>query len=315
MEEVTDRVFRRIISEAGGPDVWFTEFISARHLLRGDREALRRLDRGSGERPIVAQIWGNDPEDYRRAAKIVVDAGFDGIDINMGCPQPKITKKGACSALILNPKLAAQLIHALKDGIREAGSSIPVSVKTRIGFSEVQTDLWCGHLLDQGIAALTIHGRTAAQMSEGHADWTQVAKAVLIRNHKGVPTKIVGNGDLVNLRQLETYAPRYGVDGLMVGRGIFENPFLFRSPGPDGRPQQFHELSRAEHLSWARKHLDQYKQWYGPKRNFEIMKKFFKVYLQGFEGADEIRERIMEIHSYEDAEAILLSSIGGFFSS
>ncbi|WP_052078538.1 tRNA dihydrouridine synthase [Spirochaeta lutea] len=308
MEDVTDIVFRDIVCEAGRPHVFFTEFIGAGHLVAGEREALRRTEYHPRQHPIVAQIWGNNPEDYYKAAVELGQRGFDGLDINMGCPQPKITKKGACSALITNPALAAELIAAAQEGARAytAGTDreLPVSVKTRIGFSRPATAEWCGFLLDQGLAALSVHGRIAAQMSEGEADWREIRRVSDLRTGRNLPTLIIGNGDLHNHHQLKTYSQRFGAEGLMVGRGIFENLYIFRDLA---KPEftTFGESSREEHLGWARNHLKAYRDAYEGRRNFEIMKKFFKVYLQDFPGAEELRGRIMETHSYSEASALL----------
>ncbi len=305
MEDVTDVLFRDVILRAGRPHVFFTEFVSVKHLVNREPEALRRLAFRPEHRPIVAQIWGNDPRQYEEAVPYLVSLGFDGIDINMGCPQPKITKKGSCSALILNPALARELILAAKEGMALSGKSLPLSVKTRIGFSSVQTEQWCGFLLDQDLAALTVHGRIAAQMSEGQADWQEIARVVHLRNAAEKKTLIIGNGDIQNHYQLETYGNRYGVDGLMVGRGIFENPFLFLPGRQDGTYSMFHDLPREEHIQWALDHLIAYEKHYGESRNSEIMKKFFKVYLTQFAGAEELRAEIMETHSYGEARSIL----------
>ncbi|NCN06008.1 MAG: tRNA-dihydrouridine synthase [Spirochaetales bacterium] len=305
MEDVTDLVFRDLILAAGRPEVFFTEFISVRNLVAREREALRRAQLRPIHQPVVAQIWGTDPEAHYKAAELLVEMGFSGIDINMGCPEAKITKKGACSALILNPNLAAELIQATKDGIGATTRQIPLSVKTRIGFSDGQTDRWCGFLLDQDLAALSVHGRIAQQMSEGSADWTQIARVVELRNQKNLQTKIIGNGDLANPYQLSSYPNRYGVDGVMAGRGIFENPFLFaRLPDGSSAPH-FHDLDEQGHLFWARKHLKAYEDHYGAGRNYEIMKKFFKIYLRGYPGAEDFRPRIMETHSYAEAWSLL----------
>jgi nifR3 family TIM-barrel protein len=299
MEEVTDRVFRDLVAHLGAPDVWFTEFIGAGNLVRGEREALRRTRFTKTHVPIVAQIWGTDPMAFFNAASILVEMGFDGIDINMGCPQAKITKKGACSALILNPGLAAELIIATKEGISHVSQKrIPVSVKTRIGFNQVQTKQWCGFLLDQSLAALTVHGRIASQMSEGQADWDQIALVVNMAKDRQLSTKIIGNGDLVTAEQLESYPKRYGVHGTMVGRGIFTNPYIF-----SGR--DFTQESSTGKIELALDHLARYKAEYNTSRNYQIMKKFFKIYVQDFYGANELRDSIMNTETYEQAEELL----------
>jgi tRNA-dihydrouridine synthase len=299
MEDVTDTVFRRIITRCGRPDLFFTEFIHTDIVLalRPDRPGLTpRLRFTQDERPLIAQIWGTDPEQYRLAALKLSEMGFDGIDINMGCPVRKIRRKGACAALILNPPLAAELIDAAKSG------GLPVSVKTRIGFSDVQTEMWVGHLLDQGIDALTLHGRTAEQESEGQADWEQLRLAVSLRDAAGVPTRILGNGDVVSPDQIIDYTRRYDVDGVMVGRGIFEDPYLFSANGRAGR---FQSAPADEHVHLLTDHLNLYEEIWGEERNYEILKKFYKVYLKGFNGADDLREELNATHDYASAHGVL----------
>ncbi len=315
MDDVTDLVFRDMVDRAGGPMVYISEFVSAERMLKGDGEALRRLEFRQNHRPMVAQIWGNNPEDYYKGAMELHRRGFDGIDINMGCPQKKITKKGACSGLINNPALAAELIAAAQEGTQAAfalwgdshegppgriqrGGAIPVSVKTRIGFTNVQTEQWCGFLLQRNLPLLTVHGRTSAQQSEGEADWNEISRTVALRDSISPGTLVFGNGDVVSFRQFRDYAEKYGVDGIMVGRGIFRNLYIFAD-------KDFHSEPVSRRISWALRHLKAYRDAYEGRRNFEIMKKFFKIYLSDFEGADELRERIMLTHSYDDAEMML----------
>src|SRR5436190_3288770 len=190
MEDVTDTVFRRIVMQTGKPDLFFTEFTNVEGMFsKGDKKVNQRLQFTQKEKPIIAQIWGLKPENYFKAGKLLAEMGFDGIDINMGCPEKNIIKKGACSGLIHNPSLAKEIIHATK----EAAGNLPVSVKTRIGFKEIQTEKWIGFLLEQNLAALTIHGRTAAEMSAVPAHWDEIGKAVERRSEKKLPTLIIGN--------------------------------------------------------------------------------------------------------------------------
>ena len=299
MEDVTDTVFRRIIARCGRPDVFFTEFIHTDIVLalRPDRPGLTpRLRFTEDERPIIAQIWGTDPEQYRLAALRLGEMGFDAIDINMGCPVRKIRKKGACAALIRNPSLAAELIDAVK------GAGLPVSVKTRTGFAGVQTEEWVGHLLSQDIDALTLHGRTAEQESEGQADWDQLRLAVSVRDAVSAKTRILGNGDVVSADQIDDYTRRYGVDGVMVGRGIFEDPYLFST---DGRAGRFQSAPEDEHVQLLTDHLRLYEQTWGEGRNYEILKKFYKIYLTGFDGADSLRDELNATHDYAGAHDVL----------
>ena len=315
MEDVTDVVFRDIIHRAGPPMVYVSEFTAAGAVLQRKTEALRRLEFNERHRPMVAQIWGNRPEEYFAVVRELHRRGFDGVDINMGCPTRKIIARGACSALINNQSLAAELIAAAREGAESAfaeyGDShegppgrvqcampLPVSVKTRIGFKDVQVDQWCGFLLNQELALLTVHGRTSVQQSDGMADWREIQRAVSIRNRLAPETLLIGNGDLREFSQFAEYPRRYGVDGVMVGRGIFENPFMFRNA-------RFHDLPGEEQVAWALEHLDEYRRVYEGRRNFEVMKKFFKIYLTEFEGAEKLQERIMAVHSYDDAEFLL----------
>jgi nifR3 family TIM-barrel protein len=295
MEDVTDSVFRRIIASCGRPDVFFTEFthtdivLAKRKKWRGITPRLRYTD---GEHPLVAQIWGNDPEQYRLAALRLRDMGFDGIDINMGCPVRKIRKKGACSALILQPALAAELIAAAREG------GLPVSVKTRIGYDDDRTEEWMSHLLRQRPDALTVHGRTAAQESEGPVNWEAIARTAALRNELSPGTAVFGNGDVLSGTEIVARASRYGLDGVMVGRGVFADPYLFAA---DGRAGRFAGAPADEKLDLLVRHVELYRDFWGPARNYEVLKKFYKIYLVGFDGADALREALNHTHDYDEA--------------
>jgi len=214
----------------------------------------------------------------------------------MGCPVKKISRKGACSALIRFPGLAAELVQSVKEN---AGST-PVSVKTRIGWSQPETEEWCGHLLSQGLAALTIHGRTVRQKSEGRADWSEIAKVVALRNQICPATVIVGNGDVTRV-EIESPGAPGGVDGLMVGRGVFSDPGIFQRESyepyqswPEGRKLALLERHITDHL-WA----------WGGKKDYEKLKKFFKNYTVGFEGALELRQTLMDTHDHASSLGVL----------
>ena len=309
MEDVTDTVFRRIVARCGRPDVFFTEFIHTDIVLalRPDRPGLTpRLRFTDEERPLIAQIWGTDPAQYRAASLRLREMGFDGIDINMGCPVRKIRKKGACAALIRTPTLAAELIEAAKAG------GLPVSVKTRIGFDSVRTEEWVGHLLNQNIDALTVHGRTAVQESEGEADWEQIRLAVSLRDAAGVSTRILGNGDIATAAEIREFPGRYGVDGVMVGRGIFTDPYIFST---DGRAGRFECSSASERVALLTDHLCLYEDSWGEERNYEILKKFYKIYLTGFDGASGLRDQLNETHDYKGAHQVLQAWHSGRSSS
>lgn len=305
MEDVTDTVFRRIVSRAGRPDVFFTEFTGADSLFTNARRSVEgRLRHTDEELPLVAQIWGNRPENYERAAREIRGMGFAGLDINMGCPIRKITRKGFCSALIENRSLAAELIAAAMQG----AGDMPVSVKTRIGFSSIATEEWCGFLLTHGLAALTVHGRIAAQQSEGVADWNQVARVVSLRDSSGNDTMIIGNGDVADPRDLFERPDRYGVDGVMVGRGIFENLFIFGNArdAAVGRPFiPYSQIDPPAKIEYLRRHMELFRETWGARRNYEVLKKFVKTYVRGFTGDAEIVDAIMQTHDYDSAFVIL----------
>lgn len=300
MEDVTDWVYRRLVCDHGEPDVLMTEFTSAALLCspRADR-ALGRLEVYPGElarRPLVAQLWGSDPGAMERAAALCADRGFAGIDINMGCPVKKISRKGGCSALIRFPALASELIVAAQTGAR----GLPVSVKTRLGWSRPETEDWCGHLLTHSLAALTIHGRTVKQMSEGHADWDEIAKVVALRDRIAPGTLVVGNGD-VTRDNSDACVSRSGVDGLMVGRGIFADLGLFARTGY----LAYGQWPEDRKVNLLERHIrDHWQAWQG-KKDYEKLKRFFKNYTVGFEGALELRAQLMETHDHQASLGVI----------
>lgn len=293
MEDVTDTVFRRLIASCGRPDVFYSEFTSTDGMFSpGEDRVIHRLEYTEEERPLIAQIWGNNPEKYLKAARKIAEMGFDGIDINMGCPVSKIVSNGCCSALIDNPTLARELYLAAKEG----AGPIPVSIKTRLGFKKIQTEQWAEFVLSLEPDALIMHGRVAKEMSKKPANWEQIAKVVELRNQAGIDTVVIGNGDVKSLAQIKSYSEQYGVDGVMVGRGIFENPYLFNEHAP-----HFSEMSKKEKMDLLRYHILLYeKQWSG-KKPFRVLKKYFKIYACHFAGASELRMRLVETESVADA--------------
>lgn len=290
MEDVTDSVFRRVIIEigqtclpAGRPDVSFTEFTNVDAIISGSDAPLQRLFYTGSERPIVAQIWGVEPEKFYRAAKIIAGLGFDGVDINFGCPVKEVIKIGACSAMIGKSAQVAEIIAATKEGV----GKLPVSVKTRIGFKGIVTEEWIGFLLEQNlVAAIIIHGRTAAEMSNVPAHWGEIRKAVCLRNQSKSKTLIVGNGDIKSLDQAREMVGKYGVDGVMIGRGVLENINVFST--------RDEVLSAKERLNLLRMHLELWEETWGEQKNFASFKKYIKVYVRDFEGAGETRARLMQ---------------------
>lgn len=297
MEDVTDFVFREIVAKhLPRPDVFFTEFTSVDGLAsRGRTMTIRKFKYSKFQRPIVAQIWGSDPAKMKAAAETVRELGFDGIDINMGCPVPAVMKRKAGAGTIGQYELAARLIQAVKDG----AGDMAVSVKTRLGHDTVITDEWVGFLLDQNIDALTIHGRVATQMSKGDANWGEIGRAVKLRNVRAPGTLIVGNGDIQSYAQALDMHHTHGVDGIMIGRGIFHNPWIF---DPTVDPGQH---VKKEYIDLLIDHVNLYEDTWGRTKNFEMMKKFFKMYVRGFDGANELRQRLMLIHTRDEILAIL----------
>ncbi|MEX1027420.1 MAG: tRNA-dihydrouridine synthase family protein, partial [Candidatus Paceibacterota bacterium] len=230
MADVTDAAFRRIIAKYGKPDVTWTEFVSADGLFLGGKEALMRdLWYDESERPIVAQFFSPNPERMKRAAELAVELGFDGIDLNMGCPDKSVCKQGAGSAMIRTPELAQEVIRATMEGAaKNAAGSLPVSIKTRAGYSsDAELDDWMTALLQTEPAAITVHARTKKDMSKVPARWELLSRTVELRDALSPETLILGNGDVTSLEDARRKVQETGVDGAMIGRGIFGNPWFF----------------------------------------------------------------------------------------
>src|SRR3989338_4287812 len=224
MADVTDAAFRLIIAKYGKPDVMWTEFVSADGLFMGGYEHLiKDLAFTEAERPIVAQFFTSKPEMMKKAAELACDLGFDGIDINMGCPVKSVEKQGSGAANIKNPARARELIRAAKEG----APNLPVSVKTRIGYNKNELSTWLPELLAEELAAVIIHARTRKEMSKVPARWECVREAALIRDSLHSSTLILGNGDVADIDDARRKCEETGADGVMLGRAIFGNPFLF----------------------------------------------------------------------------------------
>ena len=288
MEDVTDTVFRQIIAKCGKPDVFFTEFTNVEGMCsRGRDKVGRRLIFTPVEKPIVAQIWGLDPSKFFETAKMVKDMGFDGIDINMGCPEKSVVKRGACAGLIHNPTLAKEIIEAVKKG----AGDLPISVKTRIGIKEIETEVWIEFLLKQNLDALTVHGRTVKEMSDVPAHWDEIGKVVKLRDKLNVNTLIIGNGDIKSLDDALEKHKKYKVDGIMIGRGIFENLWIFDKKI---NPQNISSEAKLKLLIEHIKLFD--KTWGSASRrtkNFSLMKKFYKIYISSRPDASDLRMKLM----------------------
>ena len=296
MYGATDTVFRQIVAGIGKPDVMVTEFWCVDQLYSfGSRVIGQLLEYTESERPLIAQIWGTTPELFYNASQLIVDLGFDGVDINMGCPEKSVMKGGACAALISDPSLAAEIIQATKEGV---AGSIPVSVKTRIGQKTMVTEEWCGFLLNQELDALTVHGRTAKEMSLVPAHWEEIGKVAALAKQMGKDTKIIGNGDVESLAEVREKVSTYGVDGVMIGRGVFHNPWVF-NPGFD--PTQ---VTKADRLALLARHVKLFRDTWGDSKNYAELKRFYKIYVSAFEGASQLRDALMHTSDYDQALAV-----------
>ena len=301
MADVTDYAFRQMFVRYGKPDVLYTEFVSADGLAseKGRQALLKDLRFAKNEQIIVAQIFGANPENIAKAAKIVEELGFDGVDINMGCPEKNIVRQGAGAALMKNPVLAREIIQAAKAGVRE----IPVSVKTRIGFAANEIETWLPHVIAEKPAAITIHGRTKKEMSEVDAHWDVIGRAVEIAGGSGIV--MIGNGDVVSVADGMQKAVQSGVDGVMVGRGVFGNPWFFN------RGVSREHLALNERFAVMLEHARLFEKEMRGVKQYPVMKKHFKAYVSGFDGAKELRAKLMKCENSEEMEAV----IENYFSS
>ncbi len=329
MADVTDCAFRKIIAEHGKPDVLWTEFVSADGLVRATPEGKAKLMHdlifdASIERPIVAQLFGSKPEYMKQAAQLAAELGFDGVDINMGCPDRSIEKQKAGAAMMKDPKLAQEIIKAAQEGaVRKANAQfgddaelvaagtnvhLPVSVKTRIGYNKDELETWLPALLEAKPAVITIHARTRKEMSDVPARWEHVKRAVEIRNEffkersAQERTLIFGNGDVLSVADGFNKSKETGADGVMLGRAIFGNPWLFKnmekeckSAGDNGAMENEKYIPIIEEkLRVMVAHTKEFEKQLGGIKNFAVMKKHYKAYVNGFDGAKELRLELME---------------------
>jgi tRNA-dihydrouridine synthase len=328
-------VVRAGIKESpGNKFVMFTEFVSVDGLMHPEGRERLKIDLAYTEiqRPIVAQIWGADPEKFGRVTEWLVTLGFDGIDINMGCPQSKEIAAGSCAALIRNPKLAQEIIRA----VQKSSNGLPVSVKTRLGYSKVdEMEDWVKYLLDTEIDALTLHARTKKEMSKVPAHWEKIADAVKFRDQLGSKTLIIGNGDIKSREEGVKRVRETGCDGVMVGRGAFGNPWFFRQPAiphsdagskgidqiqnenqmyPDPVRQTADKMhsdsgmthgTPSERLRVMLEHAELFEKMYAGIKSFFIMRKHFKAYCSGFPGASELRMKLMETKDLEETKRVV----------
>lgn len=297
MEAVTDVVFRHVIAEAGAPDIWFSEFTNATGWVHAGQKAIGgRLVKTNDEQPIVAQIWGGEPGDMEQLALYCKELGFHGIDINMGCPAKSAIKSGG-AALIRRPDVAISAIKAAKI------AKLPVSVKTRLGYSRVdEWKEWLTTLLQQDIVNLTIHLRTKKEMSKVPAHFELIDEIVALRDEIAPHTLLTINGDIADRAHgLALTAQHPGVNGVMIGRGVFHDPFCFAK-----NAEPLAENHQAKLIALLHTHLDLFDTWQAhTNRPFETLKRFFKIYIKGFDGAKELRDQLMHCKTTDEVRARL----------
>lgn len=295
MEDVTDIVFRHVVSEAARPDVFFTEFTNTESFCHpeGIHSVRGRLTFSEDEQPMVAHIWGDKPEQFRETSIQLAKMGFKGIDLNMGCPVANVAKKGKGSGLILRPDVAAEIIQATKAG------GLPVSVKTRLGYYEIdEWKDWLKHVFEQDIANLSIHLRTRKEMSKVDAHWELIEAIKNLRDEIAPNTLLTINGDIPDRKTGLELAEKYGIDGVMIGRGIFHNPFAFEKEPREHTCKELLDLLRL-HLSLFNKYEKD------EIRQFKSLRRFFKIYVRGIRGASELRHQLMNTQSIAEAQALL----------
>lgn len=311
MADVTDAAYRRLIAEVGKPDVTWTEFVSAdglyhtreiKKMTDEENPLMRDLQYSEIERPIVAQLFSSKPEMMEYAAKLCADLGFDGVDINMGCPDKSIEKQGCGSAMIKTPDKAKEIVEAARRGVARGklsadGTPIPVSVKTRIGYNRESIDEWISAILSVHPAALTIHLRTRKEMSKVAAHWELMPRVVALRDAISPDTLILGNGDVKSVEEARAKTAESGCDGVMLGRAIFGNPWVFAGKNPE-------DISQPERLN-ALATLARYFEDIRPAKSFHIFRKHIKAFVSGFDNAAELRAQLMECENAEQVEAVI----------
>jgi tRNA-dihydrouridine synthase len=317
MDDVTDMVFRQVVANTASPDLFFTEFVNVDGLMSVGRvHLLKKLRFAASEGRVVVQLWGLKPENFRAVAEQIADGTlykelglpdgvhFAGVDLNMGCPAKSEVNSGTCAALIRpeNRELAGEIIAATREGL---AGRLPLSVKTRVGFVEVDMT-WFDFLLRQDLDMLTVHGRTRTQMSKVPADWELIGQVRQMRDDLGARTLIVGNGDVLSRQQGEELAAQYQLDGIMIGRGVFHDPFVFVEDGPI----KWAAYDKSARLDLYRRHVELFAAtWLEGERPVHTLNKFCKIYVNGFDGAKEMRELLMTATSVEELKQRLYALI------
>ncbi len=296
MEGVTDIIFRQVIATSGRPDLFFTEFtnVSSYASDKGRENALERLKIAPTDSPIIAQIWGKNPEHFSETCQALESLGFSGVDLNFGCPDKHVNKAGGGAAMIKTPDLA---IECFRNAVKS--TNLPVSIKTRLGWSNIEEyKTWLPTLLNEHPAALTVHLRTRKEMSKVPAHYELIPEIIKIRQKISPKTQLIINGDIRDrAHALELHEKYPAIDGFMIGRGVFANPYCFTDHAP----------SRDELMELLKLHLDLFEKQYSNVSSYEPLKHFFKIYINNFPGAKELRAKLMETHSVPEARAIIES--------
>ncbi len=309
MDDVTDTSFRQVVLQNAPPDLFFTEFVNVDGLMSvGRKNLLKKLQFDASETTLVAQLWGLKPENFKAVADQIAsgalaielglpkECNFVGVDLNMGCPAKSEVQNGSCSALINNRELAHDIITATQEGL---AGRLPLSVKTRLGFNEIDLS-WPRFLLEHNLSMLTIHGRTRKEMSKVPAHWDIIGQVRELRDELKVETLIVGNGDVMTRAHGVQLARQYDLDGIMIGRGVFSDPFVFAAES------KWESVSRQQRIELYRNHVQLFADtWQSGERNVKTLNKFCKVYIQSFDGAKELREQLMNANTTEDLLSIL----------
>lgn len=302
MDDVTDTVFRRVVGRCASPDVYFTEFVNVDGLQsEGRSRILKKLRATNEEQPLIVQFWGKRPENYQKTAEQIADGSlreelgnnvsFAGFDINMGCPDKTIVKNGCCGGLIQDPPLAGEIIEASREGLK---GTIPLSVKTRIGFNQVDLG-WIEHVLQFKLNMLSVHVRTVKEMSLAPAHWEYMTEIRQIRDSVSPATILVGNGDVTSRSQAVALANEHGIDGVMIGRGVFHDPFVFGESSP------WETYTKQQRVQLYLDHVRLFTEtWQNEERRIHTLNKFCKIYIQSFDNAKELREELMNCKSADE---------------
>ena len=298
MDGITDAPFRYITDIYGKPDIIYTEFVSVKGLMLGRPAIERMLLHHKTETFTVAQFFGSEPEYFYQAAQAALEKGFDGIDINMGCPDKSVFNRGGGAGLILQPKLAKEIILTVKKAVRDSTKKlnikkyIPVSVKTRTGYKNHQTKEWISQLLEAEPDVICLHARTFAQKYSGKADWEQIGIAADLA--KPTKTKIFGNGDIKSREQALERIKEFNLAGVLIGRAALGNPWIFKGVIP----------STVERFKVLLEHCKKFQEFF-PESEFKIMRKHLAWYIKNFPHAAEVRNELMQVKNIKDVKKIL----------